>query len=60
METETVFYERSLCFFLDCGGKVCMTGGKLNVDTCECNCGVKKNWIDQSDCSGKWEWEINE
>lgn len=35
----------------DCGTKSCMTGGKLNIDTCECECKYQREWINQDDCS---------
>ena len=31
----------------DCGGKVCLNGGTLNLDTCQCDC-LKKPWIRQN------------
>ncbi|CAH1796488.1 unnamed protein product [Owenia fusiformis] len=30
----------------DCDGKVCHNGGKLNVDTCECQCPPGVTWMD--------------
>jgi len=40
--------DNGLC---DCGGKYCALGGKLNIDTCDCECKYKRDWIRSYDCS---------
>lgn len=44
--------------YVDCGGKVCDNGGKLNEDTCECEC--KKPWHVGDLCEGKFPTSHNQ